>query len=114
MVCRGRENKVCVKEDVGAAGPRARYVVLSRGVEEARRGEDGGGDEFQEARRERVRVRRNGGGLWWSESIQVAESCVTWRRPKWECCHVRTRRELLGVPGRGGAPLLARLVHWLG
>ena len=43
LVCRGRENKVCVKEDVGAAGPRARYVVLSRGVEEARRGEDGGG-----------------------------------------------------------------------
>ena len=43
LVCRGRENKVCVEEDVGAAGPRSRPVVLSRGVEEARRGEDGGG-----------------------------------------------------------------------
>ena len=97
MVCRGRENKVCVKEDVGAAGPRARYVVLSRGVEEARR--------------ERVRVRRNGGGVWWSESTQVAESCVTWRRPKWECCHVRMSREWWGVHGCEGEPLLERLVR---
>jgi hypothetical protein len=42
----------------------------------------GGGEEFQEARRARERVRRFGGGGLWRESTQVAEEWVRWRRPK--------------------------------
>ena len=74
----------------------------------------GGGEEFQAEMIVSERVRRSGGGEWCRESIQVADECVRCRRPKCEFCHVKTRREWLGVPGRGGEPRLARLVQWLG
>jgi hypothetical protein len=102
---------VGVEEDVGSARPCVKCVILTRRVEDAEGTDKGEGVEFQEARSEGERVRRDAGGGWWSESIHVAEACVRCRRPKWECCQVRTKRELWGVPGRGGVPLLERLVH---
>jgi hypothetical protein len=74
---------------VGAARP---YVKLYGGLRMRKVGVGGGELGFHEASRDRVRVRRSGGGQWWRESIQVAEVWLMWRSPKWECCQVIFRR----------------------